>query len=91
MLACKLLWKCRKDQVLAWVITTTKKCVESTVMSWEPFLLNQFLLDCEKSQDKGMEFHYPYLLILISFTAWAEPEVAQFLGLRGKSCIVEKY
>jgi hypothetical protein len=60
-------------------------------MSWEPFLLNQFLLDCTEAQDKGMEFHYPWLLILISFTAWEEPEDAQFLGLRGKPCIVVKY
>jgi hypothetical protein len=38
-----------------------------------------------------MEFHYPWLLILISFTAWEEPEDTQFLGLRGKSCVAEKY
>jgi hypothetical protein len=49
-----------------------EKCVEGTTMSWAPFLLNQFLLDCAESQDKGMEFHYPWLLILISFTAWGE-------------------
>jgi hypothetical protein len=91
MLACKLLWKCRKDQVPTWVIVVTEKCVEGTTMSWAPFLLNQFLLDCTEAQDKGMEFHYPWLLILISFTAWEEPEDAQFLGLRGKSCVVEKY
>jgi hypothetical protein len=68
-----------------------EKCVEGTTMSWAPFLLNQFLLDYAEAQDKGMEFHYPWLLILISFTTWGEPEDAQFLGLRGKPCVVEKY
>jgi len=38
-----------------------------------------------------MDFQYPWLLILISFTAWGESEDAQFLGFRGKQCIVEKY
>jgi hypothetical protein len=60
-------------------------------MSWAPFLLNQFLIDCTEAQDKGMEFHYSWLLILIVFTVWNEPEDAQFLGLRGKSCLVAKY
>jgi hypothetical protein len=74
MLACKLLRKCKRDQVPAWVITVTEKCVEGTTMRWEPFLLNWFLLDCTESKDNGMEFHYPWLLILISFIAWGELE-----------------
>jgi hypothetical protein len=41
-------------------------------MSWAPFLLNQFLLDYTEAQDKGLEFHYLWLLILISFIAWVE-------------------
>jgi len=76
MLACKLLWKCTKDQVPTWVIVVAEKCVEGTTMSWAPFLLNQFLLDCAEAQDKEMEFHYPWLLILIAFIAWEEPEEA---------------
>jgi hypothetical protein len=91
MLACKMLWKCRKDQVPVGVIVATEKCVEGTTMSWAPFLLNQFLLDYIEAQDKGMEFHYPWLLILISFIAWGEPEDTQFLGMRGKPCIATKY
>jgi hypothetical protein len=44
-----------------------------------------------EAQDRGMEFHYSWLLILIAFTTWNEPEDAQFLGLRGKSCLATKY
>jgi hypothetical protein len=90
-LTCKLLIKCRKDQVSVGVIVTTKKCVKRNSMIWAFYLLNQFLIDCVKAHDKGMEFHYPWLLILNAFVAWEEPEDTQFLGLRGKPCLVGKY
>jgi hypothetical protein len=77
--------------VPAGVIVATEKCVEGVSMSWVPYLLNQFLIEFSEAQDRGMEFHYPWLLILIAFTAWEEPEDAQFLGLRGKPCLVAKY
>jgi hypothetical protein len=35
VLACKLLRKCRKDQVPTGVIATTEKCVAGVQMSWE--------------------------------------------------------
>jgi len=55
-------------------------------MRWAPLILNQFLLYCVEAQDKGMEFHYPWLLILISFTTWGDP-----LGMRGNPCIATSY
>jgi hypothetical protein len=65
------------------VIVAEEKCVEGISMRWEPFLLNQFLIDCTKQEYRGMEFHYPWLIIFIAFTAWEEQEDAQFSGLRG--------
>jgi hypothetical protein len=35
-------------------------------MNWATFLVNQFLVDCTEAWDKGMEFHYAWLLILIA-------------------------
>jgi hypothetical protein len=90
-LACKLLRKCRKYQVPTGMIVAAEKCVEGVTMSWASFLLNQFLIDCMEAQDKGMEFHYSWLLLLITLAAWKEPEDAQFLGMRGKSCLATKY
>jgi hypothetical protein len=90
-LACKLLRKCRKDQVPVRVIVVIEKCVEGTSMRWAPYLLNQFLLDYAEAQDRGMELHYPWLLILIVFIAWEELEEAQFLGLQDKPCLAAKY
>jgi hypothetical protein len=72
-LECKLLRKCQKDQVLVGMIASNEMCVDGVFMSWELFLLNQFLIDCTKSHDIGMEFHYSWLLIMIVFATWNEP------------------
>jgi hypothetical protein len=56
------------------VIVAAKEVFEGVSMSWVPYLLNQFLIDYTEAQDRGMEFHYPWLLILIVFTAWEEME-----------------
>jgi hypothetical protein len=39
-------------------------------MNWEKFLVNQFLQDCTEAQEKGTEFHYTWLLILIALVRW---------------------
>jgi hypothetical protein len=90
-LACKLLRKCRKYQVPVTVIATTERCVEGIQMNWETFLLNQFLIDCEEAQDKGTEFHYAWLLILIALSSWREPDDTQFLGVKEKPCLAAWY
>ena len=38
ILSCKLLRKCRKDEVPEGVIIVAAQCVEGTFMSWAPFL-----------------------------------------------------
>jgi hypothetical protein len=78
VLACKLLRKCRRDQVPAGAITVTEKCVEGVQMNWETFLVNQFQIDYREAQDRGMEFHYAWLLILIALVAWREPKTHNF-------------
>jgi hypothetical protein len=90
-LADKLLRKCRKDQVLAGVIAATEKCVEEITMIWKPFLLNQFLIDYTEAHDKGMKFHYSWLLLLFALATWKEIEDAHFLGMRGKLWLAAKY
>jgi hypothetical protein len=62
-LACKLLRKCRKDQVPAGVIVVVEKCVEGVSMSWAPFLLNQFLIDCGST---GQRHGIPLFLVVNS-------------------------
>jgi hypothetical protein len=79
VLAYKLLRKCWKDEVLAAVITTVEKSVEGVQMNWDMFLVNKFLTDFTEAQEKGMEFHYAWLLILIALVSWREPNEFQFL------------
>jgi hypothetical protein len=72
-LAYKLLRKCQKDQVPAVVIKTVERCIEGIQMNEVTFLLNRILIDFEEVQDKGIKFHYAWLLILIALSSWREP------------------
>jgi hypothetical protein len=53
IMACKLLRKCRKEEVSAGVVAVAAQCVEGTTVSWAPYLLNLFLDDCKDVQDLG--------------------------------------
>jgi hypothetical protein len=50
-------------------------------MNWVKYLVNQLEIECREAQDQGHEFHFSWLLILISFVAWELPEGATFLDL----------
>ena len=52
-------------------------------MNWETYLLNEFLCDCKYSQDIGALFNYSWILIIISFVAWAEPQYYQSVEYKG--------
>ena len=47
-------------------------------MNWVKYLVNQLELYCREAQDQGYEFHFSWLLILISFIAWEMLEGATF-------------
>jgi hypothetical protein len=42
-MACKLLRMFHKEQVFVGVIAATTQCVEGTMLSWVPYLLDLFL------------------------------------------------
>jgi hypothetical protein len=60
-------------------------------MNWAMFLLNQFLIDCEEARDKGTEFHYSWLLIIIVLSTWRELDDSHFLGVRENLCLSAQY
>jgi hypothetical protein len=60
-------------------------------MNWATFLVNQFLIDCIEAQEKGMEFHYAWLLILIALVGWKEPGDYQFLKTTSRGNAVARY
>jgi hypothetical protein len=78
ILACKFLRKCHKDEVPAGVIAIAAQCTEGTFVRWAPYLLNLFQMDCRDVQELGTEFHYSWLITLIAFMGWREPEYVVF-------------
>jgi hypothetical protein len=90
LLGCKLMRKCRKEEVPAGVVAVAVQCTKGSSMSWAPYLLNSFLEDCKDAQDWGSEFHYSWLLILIALMGWQEPTYTMFLPRTGK-CGATRY
>jgi hypothetical protein len=78
IMACKLLRKFCKEEVLVRVVIVAAQCVEVTTLSGAPYLLNLSLDDCKDAQDLGTKFHYSCLLILIALIGWKEPKYSFF-------------
>jgi hypothetical protein len=56
LLGCKLMCKCRKEEVPMRVVATTTQCVKGISMSWGSYLLISFLEYSKDMQDWGSEF-----------------------------------
>ena len=87
---CKLMCKCRKEEVPTRVEVATTRCTKGSSMSWALYLLNSFLEDWKDAQDWGSKFHYSWLLILIALMGWQEPTYSLFLPRIGK-CGTTRY
>jgi len=48
VMAYKLLRMCKKDEVPAGTIVVAAKCTQAVQMSWAPFFLSEFVMDCSK-------------------------------------------
>jgi hypothetical protein len=82
LIAGKIVIKNRPTQVTRFFVDLVKKCVEGLQMNWVKYLVNQLELDCREAQDQGYEFHFSWLLILITFTTWEMLEVLILWYLR---------
>jgi hypothetical protein len=76
-----LVQKKRPTQVTRFVVDLAGKGVEGLQMNWVNYLVNQLELDCREAHDRGYEFHFSWLLILIMFMAWEMPEGVTFLDI----------
>jgi hypothetical protein len=76
-----LVMKNLPTQVTDFVIDLAGKYSEGLQMNWVKYLVNQLELDCREAQDRGYEFHFSYLMILIAFVSWEMPEGATFLDI----------
>jgi hypothetical protein len=77
----KLVRNNRPMQVMGFVIDLTGKCVEGLQMNWASYLVKQLETYCCEAQDQGYEFHFSWLLILITFTYWEMSKGATFLEI----------
>jgi hypothetical protein len=73
LMACKVLCKFHKEEVPTGVVAVATQCENDTMLSWAPYLLNLFLDECKDAQDLGTEFHYSWMMILITLIGWKEP------------------
>jgi hypothetical protein len=62
--------------------------MEGLQMNLEKYLVNQLELDYHEAQDQGYEFHFSWLLILITFVAWEMSEGATFSDIDRLSCFL---
>jgi hypothetical protein len=90
IMACKLLWKCCKEEFHVGVVMAATKCAEATMLSSAPYLLNLFPKDFKYAQDLGTEFHYSWLLMLIALIGWREPKYTCFCE-RTSCCHATRY
>jgi hypothetical protein len=78
--------------VTRFVVDLAAKCVEGLQMNWAQYLINQLELDCKEVKYQGYEFHFSWLLILISFITWellegaTFPDIEPFEPLATKFC-----
>jgi hypothetical protein len=87
----KLVRKNRPTQVTDFVVDLTGKCTEGLQMNWVKYLVNQLELDCREAQDQGYEFHFSWLLILITFIAWQMLEGATFPDIEPFKLLAAKF
>jgi hypothetical protein len=73
LMACKLLRKCRKEEVPVGFVTSEAQCANDTMLSWAPYLLNMFLDDSKDVKDLRTKFHYSWLIIMIMLIGWKDP------------------
>jgi hypothetical protein len=65
--------------------------VEGLQMKWESYLVKQLEKYFRKDQDQGYEFHFSWLLILISFIAWEMLEGVTFPEIEPSEPLATKF
>ena len=68
-----LLWNIQPDKCTAGTIDATELCATGVQLNLSQYLLNELLAVVEEEKEKGITFHYSWILIMISCVAWAEP------------------
>ena len=81
LLACKLMRKCRPNEVSAPIVSIAVNCAEGYSYKWEEYIAKEFLEDVHDAQEKGRPFHYSWMIVLIALVGWKEPTEVQFVDV----------
>ena len=81
LLACKIMWKCRPNEVPAPIVSIAANCAEGYSYNWAAYIAKEFLEDARDAGEKVRPFHYSWLMILIALIGWKEPTEAQFIDV----------
>lgn len=73
LLARCVLRKCRPNEVPAGAIDLALHAKDGKPYNWCLYLLNQFMDDCRAAQERNQRFHYNWILIIMAFVTWKEP------------------
>ena len=73
--------KCRPNEVSAPIVSIAANCAEGYSYNWAVYIAKEFLEDVRDTLEKGIPFHYSWLLVLIALVGWKEPSEAQFVDV----------
>ena len=69
ILARKVMWKCRADEVMTLAIALAAQCTEGVQFNWARYLCGEFLVNCYEAQELSKTFPYAWLLLSIVLEA----------------------
>ena len=61
LLACKLMRKCRPNEVPVSIVSIAVNCAEGYSYKWVEYIAREFLEDVHDAQEEGRPFHYSWL------------------------------
>ena len=76
LLAWKLMWNYRPNEVPAPIVSIAANYAKGYSYKWTAYISREFLADICDAQEKGRDFHYSWLLVLIALVGWREPAEA---------------
>jgi hypothetical protein len=91
LIAGKLIRKNHPTQVTGFIVDLTGKCIEGMQMNWASYLVNELEKDYHEVQDQGYEFHFSWLLVLITFVTWKMPEGAAFPDIEPSESLAMRF
>jgi hypothetical protein len=87
LIASNIVRKNHPTQVTRFVVDLAGKCVEGMQMNWVSYLINELKKYCRKAQDQGYEFHFSWMIVLISFITWKMPEGCNLCKMKPARCL----